>query len=299
MENELEKREEGEEAVRDPGFKARLAQVIGQQDPYPWAASLGIGKSTFAGPWRNGAIPQTKTLLKIAQHTNISLNWLLTGKGPERIDESRHSGEGGQTTAGKEEAGALPYTYLGSAYPAQTQENSTESPDLCSVTRGREGAGAPVEEMGEVYRAPWEGYCLVPRYGMRVGSGEPLRCDQVVDSLSFKVSWVEQHMGLDPRALALVNVVGDSMEPTLKERDLLLLDRRGFTRTDPGPSAHSDGIYVILRGEELVVKRLQFGFDGSVHIQSDNPIYAPQTLSTERAQTLQIVGRVVWVGRRI
>ena len=279
-----------EGVVQDSIFKKRLAQAIGSQSPYPWAIGIGIGKSTFSGLWRDGATPQTKTLLKIAQHTNISLNWLLTGRGPERIDGTK------QTAGLEREVEYLPYTYL-----PHTDALKGEQPGQAAdgMTKGQSRAGTPVEEMGEVYRAPWEEYCLVPRYGVQVGSGQLLRSEQVVDSLSFKVSWVEQSMGLDPRELALVNVVGDSMEPTLKEGDLLLLDRRGFSHTDPGPAIHSDAIYVLLRGEELVAKRLQFGFDGSVSIQSDNAVYATTTLSADRAHTLQMMGRVVWIGRRV
>ncbi|MEO5340639.1 MAG: helix-turn-helix domain-containing protein [Magnetococcus sp. MYC-9] len=273
-----------DEAERDPGFKRRLAKIIGQQEPYPWAASLGIGKSTFAGPWRNGAIPQTRTLLKIAQNTNISLNWLLTGRGPERLWEE---GEG------REETEQKPYVaYLGASDPAEAREGRAGG----GVRAAR---GAPVEEVGERYRVPREEYCLVPRYGMTVGSGQRLHSEQVVDYLSFKISWVEQTMGLDANELALVHVVGDSMEPTLKEGDLLLLDRRGFSPLGPVRSARNDALYVLLRNGELIVKRLQFGFDGSVTVQSDNPVYAAQTLAAEHAQTLQVMGRVVWIGRRM
>ncbi len=276
MENSLES------ANREMGFRERLAKVIGHHDPYPWAESVGIGKSTFAGPWSKGAMPQTKTLLKIAQNTDISLNWLLTGRGPERLD-------GCEPIEMEVDKGAY-LSYLGSVGHAGSGEAGA-----------REGCGAsgkPVEEMGEMYRVPREEYCLVPRYGIRIGSGQLLHSEQVVDYLSFKISWVEQTMGLDARELALVHVFGDSMEPALKEGDLLLLDRRGFSH--PGSSRmRSDAIYVLLRGEELVVKRLQFGFDGSVTIQSDNPVYATQTLPPDWAHALQVMGRVVWVGRKI
>ncbi|MBF0402283.1 MAG: LexA family transcriptional regulator [Magnetococcales bacterium] len=263
--------ESSETSVDKIGFRERLAKMIGEQEPYPWGESLGIEKSTFAGFWKNGAMPQTKTLLKFAQHTDISLNWLLTGRGPERLPDCE-AGGGGEAVG-----------YVG---PVEQCANGA-------------GVAAPVEEMGEVYQVPREEYCLVPRYGVRMGSGQLLQSEHVVDYLSFKISWVEQTMGLDVRALALVHVCGDSMEPTLHEGDLLLLDRRGFSQPGMGRGAPSDAIYVLLRGDALVVKRLQFGFDGSVSIQSDNPVYATQSLSAEQLSLLQVMGRVVWVGRKI
>ena len=255
---------------KDFGLRDRLAELIGGKDPYPWAESLGIGKSTFAGLWNQGAMPQTKTLLKIAQNTDFSLNWLLTGRGAKRIR--------GWVSVGSEQNYTL-----------------SREGDSGVIEEDERSMGSPVEDMGERYQIPKEEYVLVPRFGLQVGDGQLLQSNQVVDYLSFKVGWVEQTMGLDPRQLALVYVRGDSMEPTLKEGDLLLLDRRGFSVPN---RVRSDAIYVLLRGEELVAKRLQCGFDGSVTIQSDNPAYATQVLSAEKSACVQVVGRVVWVGRR-
>ncbi|WP_130470047.1 LexA family transcriptional regulator [Candidatus Magnetaquicoccus inordinatus] len=263
-------------------LRSRLAKVIGDEDPYPWAERIGIGKSTFAGLWRHGAGPQTKTLLKIAQHTNISLNWLLTGQGPERLDLSAAN-----------ENGSVRKEYL--TYVSATANADSTQEHYAS----RQPAAAPIEEIGEMYRLHGDEYCHVPCFVLPFANGQLLQSEQLVDSLSFKMDWLEHTMGLDVRELALVQVTGDSMEPTLKERDLLLVDRRGFTQTEQTPRLRSDSIYVLLRGSELVAKRLQFGFDGSLTIQSDNIAYAAHNITAEQLQQVQIIGRVVWVGRRV
>ncbi|MBF0184293.1 MAG: helix-turn-helix transcriptional regulator [Magnetococcales bacterium] len=266
----------------DSAIRERLALVIGNEEPYPWAARIGIGKSTFAGVWRNGAVPQTKTLLKIAQHTDISVNWLLTGRGPIRLDMSASPELVGVRK------GYLSYVTL--------PEGSTHG---VAVGQNDQQSATPVEEMGESYRIVQEEFCHVPRFGVQLGSGRLVQSEHLVDNLSFKVSWIEQVMGLDIRELALVHVTGDSMEPTLKEGDILLLDRRGFTQSSQQKVVRSDAIYVLLRGDELVAKRLQFGFDGSLTVQSDNPAYASQSVAAEQMIQLPIIGRVVWVGRRV
>lgn len=286
---------------KDSDFRNRLAKIIGDQDPYPWAESLGIMKSTFAGPWTKGAIPQTKTLLKIARNTDISLNWLLTGQGPERIclchtKKSEPQKPEQMDTYGAKGSEPREYVFYNTKQTGSGQEGNLRQTGDTRQTRDERQAGTPVEDMGEHYRVPQEEYVLVPRYGLRVTDGQLLQNEQVVDYLSFKVYWIKQTMGLDPRQLALISVCGDSMEPTLKEGDLLLLDRRGFSV--PG-RVSSDAIYVLLRGEALVVKRLQCGFDGSITIQSDNPVYATQVLPAEKITHLKIIGRVVWVGQRI
>jgi phage repressor protein C with HTH and peptisase S24 domain len=236
-----------------PGFKERLQQIIGDQAPHSWARNVGIGKSTFDGIWNKGAKPQLRTLLKIAWKTDISMSWLLTGKGSVHIRDSA-----------EDHAPAILFT--------QPQ----------------------VGEPNEIYRVQKEGYILVPRYHTSRGSvgEEGFHSDQLVDHLAFKSSWISQDMGLDPKELVLVSVQGDSMSPTLNEGNLMLLDKReGRVR--------NDGIYVIQREADLIAKRLQRGFDGSVMIKSDNPAYETQTIQESQANELSIIGRVVWSGHRL
>lgn len=67
-----------------PGLTQRLMQIIDQDPPFVWAARMGIAKATMHGLLRQ-ASPTTATLVKIARQTDVSISWLLTGQGPERI----------------------------------------------------------------------------------------------------------------------------------------------------------------------------------------------------------------------
>lgn len=59
-----------------------------------------------------------------------------------------------------------------------------------------------------------------------------------------------------------------------------------------------DGIYVIAFEEELLVKRCQRNLeDGSVLVSSDNKAYSPFTVST--VDRLEVIGRVIWIGRAL
>jgi phage repressor protein C with HTH and peptisase S24 domain len=116
-----------------------------------------------------------------------------------------------------------------------------------------------------------------------------LRSEQVVDVLAFKKEWVRTRLNVDPRNLLLIAAVGDSMTPTLEDSDLLLVDLSE-------PRFRHDGIYVMRRENLLEVKRLQRRPDGSLNIISDNPAYAPAIIA---ADTIQIIGRVVWAAGRL
>ena len=92
--------------------------------------------------------------------------------------------------------------------------------------------------------------------------------------------------------LALITVKDDSMEPTLRSDDLILTD------TSRGHIEHNS-IYVLRFDNELIVKRIQKRMNGSVIIKSDNPVYGEEELDALAAQSLPVIGKVVWFGRRI
>lgn len=140
----------------------------------------------------------------------------------------------------------------------------------------------------------WSAYIQVPHYDVRAsaGNGSVVHEENVVDHLVFKRDWVMRSMGLDPRRLALIDVRGDSMAPTINDGDLILLDTREGQQT-------TEGIYAINLAGGLLVKRLRLRLSGAVEVISDNERYGTETISGDQLAQLHIVGRVVWQGRRI
>ena len=116
-----------------------------------------------------------------------------------------------------------------------------------------------------------------------------VQSEQIVDHLAFKTEWLKMVMGLVPNKLALITARGDSMEPAIGDGDLMLLDMRELRTLDPS-------IYVVRMDQSLVAKRLQRLTDGRIRINSDNPLYGSETV---RHEEIQILGRVVWIGRKV
>jgi phage repressor protein C with HTH and peptisase S24 domain len=131
---------------------------------------------------------------------------------------------------------------------------------------------------------------LVSGYGVKAsaGNGDQVNDENVIGRFAFKRSWISRK-GLNPNNLVVVTAHGDSMEPTVRDGDILLVDR------EIGRVA-SDGIYLIERENDLYCKRLQRRFDGGVTIMSDNPRYEAQHLSVDMAEALHVSGRVIWIG---
>lgn len=139
-----------------------------------------------------------------------------------------------------------------------------------------------------------DGFILVPHYEVQAsaGHGALVHSEQIVDYLAFKAEWVRNTLGVTQKDLALISVKGDSMEPVLSNEDLILVDMRKNRVED-------NAIYVLQLNDALLVKRIQHKLDGSLHVMSDNPRYQAEIVSADRAADLNVLGRVVWSGRRM
>ncbi len=129
-------------------------------------------------------------------------------------------------------------------------------------------------------------FVFMPRNRIRFSSGRDgiLRSDQVVDSIAFRAAWVKRRLSTESRDLILIEVVGDSMAPTVEDSDLLLSDLAE-------PRFRQDGIYLLRHDGGLTVKRIQRRPDGKLLVRSDNPKYEAMVVSN-----VKIIGRVIWIG---
>lgn len=181
----------------------------------------------------------------------------------------------------------------GSATPnAYTLERYAKAGiDILYVVTGQRTAshGPSVAILGD------DNFVMVPRYDLAAsaGAGYVVQSnEQIVDYLAFKAEWVRNSLGIPQKDLALISVKGDSMQPTLSDGDLVLIDTSRKVVED-------SGVYVIRLAEVLVVKRVQRHLDGSLTVTSDNPKYQPEHVSARHDTTVLVVGRVVWTGRRL
>ncbi len=90
-----------------------------------------------------------------------------------------------------------------------------------------------------------------------------------------------------PNMLFEIEGLGDSMEPTFKTGDTVLVDSSRV-------HMKSNGFYVFKLEENLYVKRVERLIDGRIKIQSDNSKYETIILEPEKVMDLEVFGRVVW-----
>ncbi len=80
-----------------------------------------------------------------------------------------------------------------------------------------------------------------------------------------------------------INVLGDSMEPTFRDGDIIFVNR---TQAD----IRKGGVFVVSTPIGLFVKRLSLKSDGTIDLISDNPQYSVESVPMG---SVEVIGKVV------
>lgn len=135
----------------------------------------------------------------------------------------------------------------------------------------------------------------VPRYDVAGSMGpgtEPPDMPMVVEHMSLDANWVRHNLtytSLDN--LNLISGRGDSMAPTIRSGDAVLVDT-GVTTVE------SDAIYFFMMRGQLHIKRIQRGLDG-LRIISDNSQYPAIDVPDGRESDIRVLAQIIywWTGR--
>lgn len=133
----------------------------------------------------------------------------------------------------------------------------------------------------------------VTEYDVRVSAGGGFHISEETkrDVWLFSKRYLADELRLSPGRLVVLEVVGDSMEPTLKSGDRVLVNMADTRVSQPG-------IFVLWDGDGTVVKRLELVPTSRPPVLkriSDNPLHGTYEV---RAADTKIIGRVVWIARR-
>ena len=124
------------------------------------------------------------------------------------------------------------------------------------------------------------------------GHGALAEMESKTAQFGFDGDWLKKLTQSKAASLSIIRVLGDSMEPTLFDGDEVMVD------LGDGQSRLRDGIYVLRMDDMLNVKRIAIEPKGrQISVISDNPSY-PTWQSMER-RSINIVGRVLWFGRKL
>lgn len=140
-----------------------------------------------------------------------------------------------------------------------------------------------------------ENYALVKRLSLNAECGPGSFPDdvQVVDTLAFRRDWLRRK-GLQSDKLEIYEARGGSMEPYIKEGDVVMVDSAAV---DP----HTNEVWAIWQKDFGVrLKRLIFRENGDLIIRSDNPdksLYPDEIVPGPQIEAeVSTLGKVVWRG---
>lgn len=133
---------------------------------------------------------------------------------------------------------------------------------------------------------------LIPVYDVQAsaGFGALVDYEEQTHSLAFPPSYLRKLTAGSPKDLVIISTKGDSMEPTLLDDDIVLVDT---SKTHMG----YEGMFVLRHNDTLLVKRAGMAAkSGHVMLISDNKAYPPVEA---RMDDLHVVGKVLWYGRKV
>lgn len=137
------------------------------------------------------------------------------------------------------------------------------------------------------------GASLIPVYDVAAsaGPGSVVDYEATVHSLAFPPEYLSKLTSGSTQFLSIISVKGESMEPTLLDDDIVLLDA---SKTN----LSFDGLFVLRFNDALHVKRIgRSAKSGHVMIISDNnSLYPPLEAPIEN---ITAIGKVLWYGRKV
>ena len=138
----------------------------------------------------------------------------------------------------------------------------------------------------------------VPRYSVQASAGNGLAvlAEDIADYMSVSRDWLQRMLPSWAPRNAVVGILegaGDSMEPTIRDGDLLMIIR-GVERRQ----VLLGGIFVFTHDGDLKLKRLQI-VGGDLKIISDNRNYETETVPGDEVEgRVEFHGQVFFVGGR-
>jgi phage repressor protein C with HTH and peptisase S24 domain len=135
-------------------------------------------------------------------------------------------------------------------------------------------------------------HVFVPHFDVYASAGHG-GFDQVetVKAMSvFRTDYLRNELGIPHNRVALVNVMGTSMEPSIHSGDVVLVDRQ-----DTGVAI--EGAYLVRIDGSLLVKLLQRLPGGRIRVASKNETYPPFEVDINKdGRDFEVLGRVRWAG---
>lgn len=228
----------------------------------------GVSKATVSF-WINGTNgAKGKNLLALAKALECSPQWLSDG-----------TGSAGDVPANSDAPASSTAELVAQMLASRAGKNLSEKAREVMLAAAAEADNpTPSQEyLPSAYSnlRPRQDEILIPQYDVRAAMGHgqvPADYNEAVRNLVVREETLREKgvTYTSPTALAMITGWGQSMEGTINDKDLVIVDR-GINEFV------GEGIYVITWHQELYIKRMMRLDEDHFRLISDNPHYENQT----------------------
>jgi phage repressor protein C with HTH and peptisase S24 domain len=136
------------------------------------------------------------------------------------------------------------------------------------------------------------GMTLIPEIDLHfaLGGGSFVEGPVTTTMVPYRTDWLNRITRGLPADIFLTQGDGDSMIPTILDGDDVIVNRAERTIT------RQDKIWAVGYGDFVAIKRVRRLANGTYQLMSDNPVVTPIEAVEDE---LRVIGRVVWIGRRM
>lgn len=230
---------------------AHIRDILGLSQE-AFAAKMDVSRQSIYRYESGSGFPDSKFLELMCSLFNVSPQWLISGDGD----------------------------------PIKNTNVVSES---CPIRRVS-WPGMPPPIIPETGKLDPDAFDLVPlaEPQLSAGAGAFVESEGFSAYYAFRKEWLRRISG-SPDSLILVKVCGDSMQPTISDSDIVLVDTaRSRIR--------SGAIYAIGIDDTISIKRLDLLPPDKVNVLSDNSRYQPYTAALDQ---VRILGQVIWFAREL
>lgn len=246
----------------------RIKLVRGRLSQEEFAASIESSKAAVGAYERGKQSPGSGVIISICQQYGVKPDWLLFGNGP-MYDEARIAVEparAGLLRAGAPIATLKVKTVLEA--PSQAHRPQTIECEDCEIM-------------------------MLPMVEARLsaGMGSFETSEGVERRYAFRTDFLMRKG--QPSQMVLMRVDGDSMQPSIVNGDVVLIDQS--QREPRAGKVYAVGV------EDVVYLKQVNAVPGKIILSSYNPDYPPIEVDArgDLSNGIRIIGRAVWVGREL
>ena len=168
-------------------------------------------------------------------------------------------------------------------------EDLAQIADMAKMSLDWLATGAEASSQGLIPHQSDPDFLSVPLYDAEASTGHESFIDYapVKDRVPFTENFLRKLGRSTTDKLICVYARGDSMEPTISDGDIIMIDQRKRSLTP--------AIFAVTSEYGFWIKRLNPGVEG-VEVISDNPSYKPLNIRHDLMAKFEILGQVIWVG---